>query len=112
MLRYLKLLVLLPIGIAIIGFALNNRAPMTLVYWPEQLGGPLSLVLPVFAVLILVLMLGVIIGSSATWLTQGGHRRAERQYRREAERLKSEAQRLRTMQPSPGEMVLPALKSR
>ena len=111
MLRYLKLLILVPVGAAIIGLAVINRAPVKLVYWPEQLGGELTLTLPLFAALMVALMLGVILGSTATWLAQGRHRRAERQYRREAERLKSESDRLKAMQPADG-LALPALKSR
>ena len=37
--RYLKLLFLLPIGVAIIALAIVNRASVRLIYWPEQLGG-------------------------------------------------------------------------
>ncbi len=112
MMRYLKLLIALPAGAAVIGLAVNNRSAVKLVYWPEQLGGELALTLPLFAAMMLALMTGVVIGGMATWLTQGGHRRAERQYRREAERLKSEADRLKAMQPMPSELALPMLKSR
>lgn len=112
MLRYLKLLFILPLGIAVIGLAVINRAPVKLTYWPQQLGGELSLTLPLFVVLMLALMVGVVLGGLATWLAQGSHRRAERQYRKEAERLKTEAERLKAQQPVSGEMMLPALKSR
>jgi uncharacterized integral membrane protein len=112
MLRYLKLLVLLPIAVAIIGLAVANRAPVQMVFWPDFLGAELSFTAPLFVALMLALIAGVFIGGFATWLTQSGHRRAERQYRREAERLKSEADRLKAMQPMSSEMTLPALKSR
>jgi uncharacterized integral membrane protein len=112
MLRYLKFLLLLPIGLVIVALAVSNRTPTKLIYWPDQLGPELSFTAPLFVALMLAIMLGVVIGGLATWLTQSGHRRAERQYRREAERLKSEAERLRAMQPTSGEMTLPALKSR
>lgn len=110
--RYLKLLLILPVAIAIVGLAVINRSAVKLTYWPQQLGGELSLTLPLFVVLMLVLMVGVMLGSMATWLAQGSHRRAERQYRKEAERLKSEAERLKAMQPVSTEMMLPALKAR
>jgi uncharacterized integral membrane protein len=112
MLRYLKLLFLVPVGVAVIGLAVANRAQVTMVYWPDILGPELSFTAPLFVALMLALMAGVIIGGLATWLAQSGHRRAERQYRREAERLKSEADRLKAMQPVTSELALPALKGR
>ena len=112
MLRYLKLLFLVPVAIAIIGFAVINSAPVTLTYWPQQLGGQLNLTLPLSILLLLAVMLGVVLGGIATWLTQGIHRKAERKLRREAERLKSEAERLKAMQPVASELALPMLKSR
>jgi uncharacterized integral membrane protein len=112
MLRYLKLLFLVPVGLAIVGFAVINRAPVTLTYWPQQFGGQLDLTLPLSILLLLAVMLGVILGGMATWLTQGIHRKAERKLRREAERLKSEAERLKTMQPAVQELALPMLKTR
>ncbi|MGL4637055.1 MAG: lipopolysaccharide assembly protein LapA domain-containing protein [Beijerinckiaceae bacterium] len=112
MLRYLKLLLIIPLGIAIIGLAVLNRGAVKLVYWPQQLGGEFSLSLPLFVCLMLALMVGVVLGGMATWLAQGSHRRAERQYRKEAERLKAEADRLKALQPASGEMILPALRAR
>ena len=111
MLRFLKLLLLLPVGLAIVALAVMNRAPAKLVYWPESLGRELSFTAPLFVALMLALMLGVVIGGLAAWLAQSHHRRAERRLRRETERLKSEAQRLKAMQPEPAGLALPALKS-
>jgi uncharacterized integral membrane protein len=111
MLRYLKLLFLVPIGAAIIGFAVLNRAPVMLTYWPQQLGGQSNVTLPLSILLLLCVMTGVVLGGVATWITQGAHRKAERQLRKEAERLKSEAERLKAMQPVSNELVLPLFKS-
>jgi uncharacterized integral membrane protein len=117
MLRILKLLILLPLGAAIIGLAVINRAAVKLILWPEQLGGEMAASLPLFLLLLLAVMAGVVIGSLATWLAQGSHRRSERRLRREAERLKGEAERLKAMQPqtllsSAGDLSLPMLKGR
>jgi uncharacterized integral membrane protein len=109
MLRYLKLLIIIPVAVLLIGLAVINRGPATLTYLPPQLGGA-SVSLPMFAILFLAIMAGVLIGGSAAWLAQGRHRRAERKYRREAEKLKAEADRLKAMQPSMGELALPAMK--
>ncbi|MBV8564699.1 MAG: LapA family protein, partial [Methylobacteriaceae bacterium] len=45
-------------------------------------------------VLFAALMLGVLVGGIASWLSQGKHRRAARQYRAEAARLRAEAMRI------------------
>jgi uncharacterized integral membrane protein len=112
MLRYLKLLFLVPVGAAIIGFAVLNRAPVSLTYWPQQLGGHMTFTLPLSILLLLAVILGVVVGGIATWITQGAHRKAERQLRKEAERLKSEAERLKAMQPASNDLALPLFKSR
>ncbi len=104
-LRSLKLLFLLPIGIAIVTLAVMNRTPTRLVYWPSSLGGELALTVPLFVALMLALIVGVVLGGGAAWLAQSRHRQAERRYRREAERLKSEAERLKAMQPEPGSVA-------
>jgi uncharacterized integral membrane protein len=109
MLRYLKLLVILPVAAAVIALAVINRGPATLFYLPPQLGAA-SVTLPMFVVLFAAVMAGVLIGGMAAWWVQGRHRRLERAYRREAESLKAEAQRLKAMQPVSADLALPALK--
>ncbi len=111
MLRLLKLIVIVPVAIVIIGLAVINRGMVKLVYWPAQLGGELSLSLPLFVALFAALMTGAVIGGMATWLAQSSHRSAERRYRNEAERLRAEAERLKSMQPAP-DLALPLLKAR
>jgi uncharacterized integral membrane protein len=109
MLRYLKLLLIAPVAVALVTLAVINRGPATLSYLPPQFG-QWTVTLPMFVVLFLAVMAGVLIGGAAAWLVQGSHRRAERRYRRESERLKAEAERLRSMQPATAELALPALK--
>jgi uncharacterized integral membrane protein len=111
MLRILKLLILLPLGIVIVALAVMNRAPTKLVYWPERLGAELSFTAPLFVALMLAMMVGVVLGGVAAWAAQSRHRSNERRLRREAEKLKVEAARLKAMQPEPA-FALPALKSR
>jgi uncharacterized integral membrane protein len=108
MLHYLKLLIVIPVAVLAVTLAVINRGPVTLAYLPPQLGSA-SVTMPVFVALLCALMIGVLIGGTAAWWAQGRHRRAERSFRREADALKAEAERLRAQQPSPG-LTLPALK--
>jgi uncharacterized integral membrane protein len=109
MVRYLKLLVVLPVAFVVIALAVANRGPATLHYLPPQMGGG-SVTLPMFVVIFLAAMAGVLIGGMAAWFVQGRHRRLERTYRREADALKAEAARLRAMQPAEPGYALPALR--
>jgi uncharacterized integral membrane protein len=109
MLRILKLLIVVPIAIVIVTLAVINRAPVTLAYLPQQVG-QWTVTMPLFVALFVALMVGVLIGGTAVWWAQGAHRRLERQYRRESERLKAEADRLKAMQPASSDYALPALK--
>jgi uncharacterized integral membrane protein len=110
MIRFLKALILLPIAIFIVLLAVANRAPVQLSLDPFSQDAPeFATSLPLFAVIFASVMLGIVIGGTATWLSQGKHRRARRHYRREVGHLRTETERLRT-QPS-NAPALPAQSS-
>lgn len=94
--KIVNLLVLLPIGIILIIFCVANRQIATLAFNPfrpeDQV---LSLSAPLFVFLFVTLILGMVIGSAATWFTQGRHRRRARTEAREAVRWQAEADRHR-----------------
>ena len=54
-----------------------------------------------FVVLYVVLLIGVLAGGIATWFAQGHHRRGEKHWRREAQSLTGELEKLRKTQRSP-----------
>lgn len=96
MIRFLKALILLPIAILIVLLAVANRAPVTLSLDPFSQDAPeFATQLPLFAVIFAAVMVGVLIGGVASWLTQGKNRRAGRRFRREANQLRHETERLR-----------------
>jgi uncharacterized integral membrane protein len=113
---FLKAIVLVPVAIVVVLFAVANRGPLTLSLDPLAREAPaITLTLPVFVVIFAALMTGVLIGGMATWLRQGRYRKAARENRRECERLEAEARRLRearapTPAPAAGEapLALPA----
>ena len=110
--QFLKALVLLPIAVAVVLIAIANRSPVTLSLDPFTPGGPqFAWTLPLFALMFLCVMVGVLIGGVASWLSQAKHRRLERRYRREARRLRDERERLRTQGAAAGGAALPALAS-
>ena len=96
--RIVGWVVLVPLSVVLIVFALANRQLVVVNFNPlvpsEALTTP-GIGVPLFLVLFAVLLFGVILGGIATWFAQGQHRRDERSYRRETERLGREVDALR-----------------
>ena len=87
--KAVAVIVLVPLAIVIIAFAVANRQTVTMSFDPFSAGEPAaSLTLPLFALLIVVLIVGVIIGGMASWLRQGRWRSSARRFERELQRLR------------------------
>lgn len=94
--KILKLLVLVPLALLAVAFAFANRQSVTVSFDPFATDIPaFALSGPLFVVLILTVVTGVVIGGVATWFGQGRHRRGLRAMRRENDGLKGETARLR-----------------
>lgn len=101
MLRLIKFLILLPIGVALVLFGVANRQIVTLVLDPvSPAAEALKISVPLFVFFFATLVVGVIIGSMTTWFAQGRHRKAERAFRRERDSLRAENARLKSEAPS------------
>lgn len=104
---FLKALVLVPIALAIVLFSVANRAPVRVSLDPISRDAPvLAYDLPLFAVVLAAIAVGVLVGGLASWVAQGKHRKAARRSRREVETLRSQTQALRSAVP---DSALPAL---
>ena len=104
MAKILKFVVLLPVAVLLLVFAIANRSVVTVSFDPFATADTSATIItaPLFAVLFLTLMIGVLIGGIATWFTQGVNRRRARVARDEAERWQDEAVRLRDQQGAAG----------
>jgi len=96
--RIVGWVVLVPLCLVMIVFALANRQLVVVNF--NQFVASVELTsqgvgVPLFLVLFTVLLFGVVLGGVATWFAQGHHRRDERTYRREAERLNREVDAMR-----------------
>jgi len=88
--------ILIPLAIVIVAFAVANRQLVTLSLDPFSAERPASsLSLPLFVLIIGLLILGVVIGGVATWLNHGRWRRAARRFEREVRALRGEIAALR-----------------
>lgn len=85
--------VLVPLCAVLIVFALANRQLVTVNFNPfTSPTDPASpgVGVPMFLVIFAMLLVGVLLGGIATWFAQSHHRRDERSFRRENERLHRE----------------------
>jgi uncharacterized integral membrane protein len=106
---FFKALILVPVALAIVLFAVANRAPVRVSFDPISRDVPvLAFDVPLFAIVLAAIAIGVLLGGFASWLAQGKHRKAARRNRREAEALRGETQMLRQAVP---DSALPALTS-
>ena len=102
MFRFLKIVILLLLAAILLGFAFANRELVTISFDPfaSTDNAAFSIVTPLFAVVVVAAMLGVVAGALATWVSQGRHRRSSRQNRAEAEKWRTQAQALRAAHPA------------
>lgn len=93
--RIVWLLIALPAGLLLVTLAVVNRHEVRLVLDPFQPDTPvLSLALPFYVYLFGTLLLGVVLGGTAVWLTQGRWRRSARVHGKSAVRWRAEVDRL------------------
>ncbi len=82
--KFLKTLVIVPLALVLIAFAVANRQLVALSFNPFDSSDPsLALTLPLFIVIIAAAMAGVIAGGIATWFGQRRWRRAARRFEAE-----------------------------
>ncbi len=98
---FLRIVILGPIAIVVVALAVVNNQSVTLVLDPFNPAAPfLSVSVPLYVIFFATLALGVLVGGIGSWLGQGRVRRAARQSRREAARLKAEVERHRAADTS------------
>ncbi len=93
--RIVWLLIAVPAGLLLVTLAVVNRHEVRLVLDPFRPENPaVSLAMPLYAYLFIALLVGVLLGGTATWLTQARWRRSARHQGRAAARWHAEADRL------------------
>ncbi|MFC1673906.1 lipopolysaccharide assembly protein LapA domain-containing protein [Pseudomonadota bacterium] len=86
--RIISALILVPAGVAVVVFALHNKGPLALDLWPFGL----TVEMPLYLVLALVLGAGVVLGGVVSWSGQGRVRANLRDKIYEAEVARRELQ--------------------
>jgi uncharacterized integral membrane protein len=100
--KFLTALVVIPLGLILIVFAVANRHLVTLSLDPLNASDPTDgVTLPLFAVIIGFSILGVIAGGVATWIRQRHWRRAAKRHRAEAMEARTQLADLRASIATP-----------
>jgi len=110
-------IIVVPLVVIIVAFAVANRQTVTVSFDPFSGAAPAyAATLPLFVIIFMVLILGVLVGGFAAWLRQGKWRRAARRLDDEARALREERDGLRRRidagerplpQPDPGPPLIP-----
>lgn len=95
--KLLTWIILPPIAVVVIAFAIANRGPVTVSLSPL----PVALDLPLYWVVLAAVLVGLIAGGTAAWASGAKWRRLAREKRRQAGRLEAEVESLRRAAPAP-----------
>jgi len=88
--------ILIPLAIVIVGLAVANRTVVTVSFDPFSVNDPaFALRAPLFVLVFVLLITGVIIGGVASWLRQGRRRSTARRLEAELRATRAEIDRLR-----------------
>ncbi len=89
--KIVRALVLIPLAIVFIAFAVANRQTVLVSFDPFDRTDPaVSIALPLYVLILLLIIAGVIVGGVAAWLRQGRWRGRARTAESQARELRAE----------------------
>ena len=89
--RLLSWFVVVPAALAVVAFSVSNRADVAVNFWPL----PFTSEFRVFAVVLVSIFAGFVLGGLVAWISGGKRRRRARAMARRAKAAEAEAARLR-----------------
>lgn len=106
--RIIKIVILVPVAVILIVLTVANRHDVTFALNPfNPADKVVAATAPFFVFLYVALIIGVIIGSFATWLAQGKYRKRARTGEREAVRWQAEAEKQKQARQDTGQDIAP-----
>jgi uncharacterized integral membrane protein len=94
--KIITAVILVPLAVLIVGFAVANRQFVTISFDPFDASHPAyALTLPLFVIILLLVILGVIVGGIASWLRQHKWRASARRAAAQNRELSAEVAQLR-----------------
>jgi uncharacterized integral membrane protein len=107
--KFLTAIILLPLAVLILGFAIANRQAVTVSFDPFDAAQPAyAATLPLFILIFVLVILGIFIGGIAAWLRQGSYRRQTRRLERQNQALQAELYDLKRHYVTQDRPALPA----
>lgn len=115
--KLIAAVILIPLAILMVMFAVANRASVPVSLDPFSSTAPaLTLHVPLFVLLLIALIVGVLAGGVAAWLRQSKWRRAARRLERELRTARADAEearrRLAAAQAAPPAPQIPTIAYR
>jgi uncharacterized integral membrane protein len=105
--KIINFAVLLPLAVILVIFAVANRHWVTVSFDPfNSINPSLAIDLPLFVVILLAVITGVLAGGVATWIRQGRWRRAARRHEADAAAARAELASSRPIGPLGGPTAL------
>jgi uncharacterized integral membrane protein len=100
--KLITALILMPLAILIAAFAVANRESVVVSFDPFDAAHPaFALPVPLFALLLAAIVVGVVIGGIAAWMRQSKWRRTARLAQGQARALHAELEQLRERTATP-----------
>ena len=94
--RIVSLLIIVPLAIVIVAFAMANRQSVTISFDPFSSTSPAyAATVPLFVMIFALLILGVLVGGVAAWIRQAKWRRTARRLDGEVRALHQEMDAIR-----------------
>ena len=113
--RYLRWFVLAVMAIVLITVSLANRDPLTVRVLPNEIadlaGANWEYTLPTYAILLLAILFGVLLGFVWEWIREHKHRATALTEKRERERLEREVEKVAPSKEK-GDDILALLEGR
>ena len=95
--RIISAVIVIPLLIVVVGFAVANRQAVTVSFDPFSSAEPAyAVTLPLFVIIFVLLIIGVIIGGVAAWMRQSAWRRSARRLDAQVRDLHGEMDQMRT----------------
>ena len=115
--KFLAVVILVPLAILMVMFAVANRGSVAISLDPFSTTAPaLTVHVPLFLLLLIALIIGVLAGGIAAWLRQSKWRRAARRLERELRTARAETEdarrRLAAAQTPPPQPAIPSIAYR
>ena len=118
--RIVSILVIVPLAIVIVAFAVANRQSVTISFDPFSSASPAyAATVPLFVLIFALLIVGVLVGGVAAWIRQGKWRRTARRLDGEVRTLHQEMDAIRrrfapeppstTAEPTPHTAIPPPI---